>query len=374
MSSPYHTPLLLSALFRGDVRTHERSVESAITHLMNKALPQRCQIRNLKEIVTGYAAKYPEVGAFVERVGSLVGLRACECASLPRHQHVLFILLKHFVIHEVRDIPPLGVHLQQRCDWGRFCSVVCATCGRIAEIVKENRARDVDVLDGVDSVVRSIARVQSRNTMSPCIATLLLNISAALPPSRRSTISGAAPLHDSRTMLTTRILENYGMSMAGAFAFRAACTAFMEQGHKNPLHANVRKLCESDAAVVHGVVSRVLEQQVLHTRCAEWRSSIRLCVCRICHDVKNTRAPFTTLRDVVYDSARARVCCVRKRDGACRTTALLEVPMDKRCVRVKSTVYGVCSTCESLTMTPLCDVHAGLECSKCPARTVRMEL
>ena len=128
----------------------------------------------------------------------------------------------------------------------------------------------------------------------------------------------------------------------------------------------MRTLCADDAAVVHRVVSTVLEQQILHTRCAEWRSSIRLCVCRVCHDVKNTRAPFTTLRDVVYDSARGRVCCVRKRDAACRTTALLEVPMDKQRVRVKSVVYGVCSKCHSLTI--------GAECSKCTTSPLPMAL
>lgn len=354
--------MLLDAIFRVDVRAKNRTVYSAITHLLNKALPQRCQIRNLKEIVCGYMKTYPGVRVFMSYVCSLVNVS--DVSDLVEHQHLLFILLKYFVVRCVDTMPALRAHLQQRCNWAHFRSVVTATCERVRELVSQNLERAEYALLGVDTVVRTIARTQSRNTLMPCMATLLNHVEQTMPRATRYLTAGV-PLRDARDMLTTRLLENYGMSIFGAFSFRHACSTYMQDGHKNPLSMVIASLCAHDVRSLRGVLGTIAEQRELSMLRASWRTSIRLCVCTVCYDVKNTCAPFTTLRDVVYDSTTRSVCCVKKRNALCRATPLLQLSLNERCVYVGDKAYGVCDTCATLVCILRSHHAAPRRCKQC---------
>ena len=89
--------MMTDALFRVDVRVKHRTIRNAISHLLNKALPQRCQIRNLKEIVAQYIKTYPSIKLFLVEVGAQVGILADDVLALTEHQRVLFQLLKLFL-------------------------------------------------------------------------------------------------------------------------------------------------------------------------------------------------------------------------------------------------------------------------------------
>ena len=94
MRDPFHYVYLIYALFRVDTRVKHRTIRHAITHLMNKALPQRCQIRNLKEIVQQYIGQYPKIRAFMESVFAPLEISAEHVTELLEHQHMLFMFLK----------------------------------------------------------------------------------------------------------------------------------------------------------------------------------------------------------------------------------------------------------------------------------------
>jgi len=138
-------PRIVSVSFWSDSRQRV----DPIVHLLSKATPQRCQIRNLSDIIYNYACSSDEVYTFmlsifkasmlgmyphVEEPPSLdVSLAYYEnlCMSVvpksqflkwmtENHQQLLLCLLKEFLVVGVRYIP--GLHHELRADyhWDTF--------------------------------------------------------------------------------------------------------------------------------------------------------------------------------------------------------------------------------------------------------------
>ena len=124
-----------------------RSKANPIVHLLSKSLPQRCTIRNLREIVSNYCRKHDDVYKFV--LGclkcSLMGLYET-CTERPPldiriklfrkfdsiskaqmlqwmmrdHQQLLFYTIKEFLIYGVRQVPSMYDEIKQRYYWDKF--------------------------------------------------------------------------------------------------------------------------------------------------------------------------------------------------------------------------------------------------------------
>ncbi len=136
---------------------HKQGKEkNKILHALSKALPQRCQIRNLKEIIISYVSEDDAFFNFLLQVmkKSLMGTYAhCkvrlnfkgryilwnsfekQLKSKPffckwfrngnDHQVLIFFCLKEYLIHAVREAAPVLQVIDEKYGWGKFDSQVC---------------------------------------------------------------------------------------------------------------------------------------------------------------------------------------------------------------------------------------------------------
>ena len=368
MRGPFSYVYIVYALFREDTRVKERTIRHAITHLLNKALPQRCQIRNLKEIVQQYIVHYPEIRVFIDAVFAPLGADAsAHVDAMLQHQHMLFMFLKRFVVARVDECPPLMLHLQSRCNWFSFSESVKMICHRVAQTFRENLSNGVDPLGHIESIIVYMSRMQVRNIMSPCFMDA---ISALLHWSAEDVVPvtlDARPLtRNPMSILSSRILENYGLSTWGAHHVRASLRAYLKDSNKNALLERIATLGEHDTGVLRASVQLIQSYRVVSAIPTPTRSDIRLYICDVCHDTKNTLTTFTSLRDIMYDATLDTLYCVKKRNAECRSRPLRIIPMDCTYVVIGSKLYGICDLCAVLYCTvPSRYVNDRRLCSAC---------
>ena len=124
-----------------------RSKTNPIVHVLSKGLPQRCQIRNMREILNKYSRKHDIVYEFIFAClkCSLLGMYE-SCTTRPSlavrirlyrkfnsiskaellqwmlgdHQQLLFYVIKEFLIFGVRDIPSIYAEIERRYYWDKF--------------------------------------------------------------------------------------------------------------------------------------------------------------------------------------------------------------------------------------------------------------
>ena len=131
---------LINLRFNGAVGT--TSKEDMMTHLLNKGLPKRCQIRELSRFMKEYMSTNPELCVMVNRMMllSLCGLYPhCEKRSpfwammllvcrlhyttipmLHPGQTIWLFVIREYIIHAVRNIPPLRSYLCKQIKWSKF--------------------------------------------------------------------------------------------------------------------------------------------------------------------------------------------------------------------------------------------------------------
>ena len=354
MRGPFHYVYLIYALFRVDTRVKHRTIRHAITHLMNKALPQRCQIRNLKEIVQQYIGQYPKIRVFMESVFAPLEISSEHVMELLDNQHMLFMFLKLFVVSRVDEIPPLVVHLQGRCNWRSFSDSVKLICHRVQKTIQQNLSRGVHLLENVESVIVYMSRIQVRNIMSPCFMHLLQTLFGWSDLDKTGDIVPRtnALTNDPISILSSRILENYGMSMFGAHYARECMQMYLKDANKNNLHEQLNKLSEADHAYFTWALCDIKSRRIVSVIPNVVDSSIHLYLCCVCHDVKNTLTTFTSLRDIMYDAEMNCLYCVKKREKMCRERQLKRISMHRNYVVLGLDVYCICRLCGILHRMP----------------------
>lgn len=158
-----------------------RSKANPIVHLLSKSLPQRCTIRNLREIVSNYCRKHDDVYNFV--LGclkcSLMGLYET-CTDRPPldirirlfrkfnsiskaqmlqwmmrdHQQLLFYTIKEFLIYGVRQVPSMYDEIKQRYYWDKFEDCVSKAMNTVRTCVcVETTLMDFDGIEMQLSVI-----------------------------------------------------------------------------------------------------------------------------------------------------------------------------------------------------------------------------
>lgn len=137
-----------------EVLPPSKTSKNHILHLLSKALPQRCQIRNLREIIISYCAESDETYAFIMMIlkKSLFGLYDCATvplvfegrviiqksfvnqlcsksfftrwfrsgASSSQHQIFIFYCLKEYLVNAVKQCAPVFDVLDKKHQWSKF--------------------------------------------------------------------------------------------------------------------------------------------------------------------------------------------------------------------------------------------------------------
>ena len=185
-------PDVLHYIMQCSFFSDNRSKDNPIVHLLSKSLPQRCTIRNLREIVSNYCRKYDEVYEFVFGClkCSLLGLYETSVGRPPLdvrvrlirkfqtiskgailqwmmrdHQQLLFYIIKEFLVFGVRQIPSLHDEVKQRYYWDKF-----EDCVRVAmNSVRTCVANEGDIMDfvGVEEQLTCINKQQVSNLYRP---------------------------------------------------------------------------------------------------------------------------------------------------------------------------------------------------------------
>ena len=138
-----------------------------VTHLITKSLPQRCQIRNLREIISNYCAQSDRVYKFMYTtlMCSLIGsyshcnynmtcearyivLKRLWCKPPSRsqiqtwifsfYQNLLFYVIKEHVIYAMTLIPSLQSVIERTYKWREFCTSVTNAMDSTRKVVERN--------------------------------------------------------------------------------------------------------------------------------------------------------------------------------------------------------------------------------------------
>ena len=144
-----------------------KSKMDPITHLVTKSLPQRCQIRNLMQIISNYCAQCDRVYKFMYATltCSLIGsyshskyqmsckaryvvLKRLWCKPPSRsqmqswvfslYQNLLFYVIKEHLIYAMTLIPSLQSVIEKTYKWKEFCNSVQGAMDKTRQMVENN--------------------------------------------------------------------------------------------------------------------------------------------------------------------------------------------------------------------------------------------
>lgn len=162
-----------------------------IVHLMCKALPQRCQIRNLREIISNYCKTDDLVHEFMRSalLCSLLGMYK-HCRFRPSwkvrkklirkfiyskpnrmqlqewlftsYQHLLFYIIKEFLTYSMYLIPALYSELCTTYKWNVFEKTVHTSMDSVRESVEENIGRSKTIKDWLLKIETSLTHVNKQ--------------------------------------------------------------------------------------------------------------------------------------------------------------------------------------------------------------------
>jgi len=162
-----------------------------IVHLMCKALPQRCQIRNLREIISNYCQTDDLVHEFMRSafLCSVLGMyKHCkvrlgwsERKSVLRrfvflkpnrmqiqewlftnYQHLLFYIIKEFLTFSMGMIPALYDELCQTYKWKMFETTVHGAMDNIRTMIQSNVTRSSSIQEWLSQIESNLMQVNKQ--------------------------------------------------------------------------------------------------------------------------------------------------------------------------------------------------------------------
>jgi len=179
-----------------------------IVHLMCKALPQRCQIRNLREIISNYCRENTLVHEFMRSalLCSLLGMYSHSKKRLSwdtrkqlirrfiyekpnrmqmqewlftMYQHLLFYIIKEFLTFSMRLIPALYDELCTTYKWHTFETTVHQAMDAVRATVEGNVQRTSSIqewLAQIESTLLQVNKQQLGNLYRPQRQTFTQNV------------------------------------------------------------------------------------------------------------------------------------------------------------------------------------------------------
>ena len=168
---------------------------SPVVHLMCKALPQRCQIRNLREIISNYCMQEDRVYNLMYKtlLCSLIGgythcnyMLSCEARMrvlrrlwfrppsrgqmqtwvFSTYQNLLFYIIKEHLVYAMTCIPSLFDVVKITYKWTEFQNSVIKAMDSVRQIVEKNAKMSDSVhswLEGVEGLLSSTSKNQLQN-------------------------------------------------------------------------------------------------------------------------------------------------------------------------------------------------------------------
>jgi len=162
-----------------------------IVHLMCKALPQRCQIRNLREIISNYCRTDDLVHEFMRSalLCSLLGMYQHNKVRLSwrarkkiikrfvydkpnrmqlqewlftTYQHLLFYIIKEFLTYSMRMIPALYEELCNTYKWTTFEKTVWTAMDSVRTIVQGNVLKFHSIQDWLSQIESNLMQVNKQ--------------------------------------------------------------------------------------------------------------------------------------------------------------------------------------------------------------------
>lgn len=166
-----------------------------IVHLQCKALPQRCQIRNLREIISSYCMQNDRVYDFMYKtlICSLIGgYTHCKfslnCATRVKvlrrlwynppsrgqmqawvfstYQNLLFYIIKEHLVYTMDCIPSLCEVVRATYKWAEFEKSVVTAMDEVRKIVQKNAQTEHNIvgwLEGVEDILSVTSKSQLQN-------------------------------------------------------------------------------------------------------------------------------------------------------------------------------------------------------------------
>lgn len=187
-------PNVLHHIVKCSFFSDTRTKSNPIVHLISKALPHRCTIRNLRDITSNYCRKYDDVYQFVFGClkCSLLGLyeKCIERPSLKTrivlirkfnnvskgamlkwmmkdHQQLLFYVIKEFLIYGVRQIPALYMEIKERYYWDKFEHCVETAMNNVRRGLFEHGSDDIMDFKDVEPQLSSMNKQQVHHLYRP---------------------------------------------------------------------------------------------------------------------------------------------------------------------------------------------------------------
>ena len=168
---------------------------SPVVHLMCKALPQRCQIRNLREIISNYCMQNDRVYKFMFKtlLCSLIGgyshckfeldcdVRVKVLKKLwynppsrgqmqawvfSTYQNLLFYIIKEHLVYTMDCIPSLYEIVKTTYKWADFESSVISAMDEVRRLVQKNTRTSDNImgwLEGVENILAMTSKSQLQN-------------------------------------------------------------------------------------------------------------------------------------------------------------------------------------------------------------------
>jgi len=174
--------------FWSDIRTKT----NPIVHVLSKGLPQRCQIRNMREILNKYSRKHENVYTFILAClkCSLLGMykrcivRPALSVRIRLHrtfnnlgkaeflqwmlgprQQLLFYVIKEFLIFGVEDVPSISAEIERRYYWEKFVLCVDKAMNTVRECIEDSE--DIMHFQGIESKLIAINKQQVHHLFRP---------------------------------------------------------------------------------------------------------------------------------------------------------------------------------------------------------------
>ena len=166
-----------------------------IVHLCCKALPQRCQVRNLREIISNYCIQTTKVYMFMYKtlVCSLIGgYTPCnfemDCKTRVKvlrklwynppsrgqmqawvfstYQNLLFYIIKEHLVYSMGCIPSLCEVVKRTYKWADFETSVIGAMDEVRKLVQSNTEKSNNImgwLEGVENILSLTSKSQLQN-------------------------------------------------------------------------------------------------------------------------------------------------------------------------------------------------------------------
>jgi len=356
--------VLIHALYRSDNRGRTKCFQKALTHLIGKALPQRCQIRNLKEISIQYDTLFADFRATANAIVEfgmthrIVRVPDTPVASAST-QDVLFTYLKFFVCMSVNNIPPIRRHMMRLCDWNMFNTRVIRDTRRLNKTILYAKL-------GLSYGLRSV-RVSNKNTMRPTLTHSNFYICrwCAKKKRQRTRDDSPLPLGPNGPRTLARLSRRTNSEAA------TTIRNFMNTGNRKQMRLGLRN---SDISTLASL-TRIMRAERIRRDLRVFRNTgdpvnILCYVCTLCTDIKNARQQYTSLCRVVYDIHNSSVHCLAK---GCVKKEIIPIPMNMDtiiCVKAQY-VHFVCNTCLSFSRLSMSDKRRyTLQCEECYVENV----